>query len=257
MRCYDISIISVKKGDYFMSELKRIFETKDEDYVLRDWGGEMCFLGTDETAGGEKITVTAVLRMRPALDHDAHFHDDGDEMLVVLDGQGSQSFWDDPEDPKKESRYPVRPGDVMYVIRNRIHRTDNASNTDPLYLFIMNYSIEGQSAFTHRGIVFSEETEEQETVFGSVRVIFNETVCGNNLTDGEFITVSPGHEYTSAPAEKEDIIFNISGRCMIDSAETGRSDFNTKMLGFFHAGESYTITNTGDMPARFWHVRVR
>ncbi|MBQ9321293.1 MAG: cupin domain-containing protein [Eubacterium sp.] len=240
-----------------MSELKRIFETKAENYVLRDWGGEMCFLATDETAGAEKIFVTAVLRMRPALDHDAHFHDDGDEMLVVLDGEGSQSFWDDPEDPKKESRYPVRPGDVMYIIKNRIHRTDNASNTKPLYLFIMNYNIEGQSAFTHRGIVFSEETKEQETDFGTVRQIFNKTVCGNDLTEGEFLTVLPGKEYSAAPAEKEDVIFNISGSCSITSEETGACDFNTRTLGFFHAGESYTLKNTGETPARFWHVRVR
>ena len=100
------------------------------------------------TAGA--LGVTAVLRMGQGLTHSTHTHDDCDEIILVLNGEGSQLF---QEEDGTEIRYDLHPDDLLYIAKNRVHRTDNLSKTDDLELFIINYFYGGQSDVHVKGFL--------------------------------------------------------------------------------------------------------
>ena len=70
----------------------KVFYTEDQKFEVRPWGGRMCFLATEESAQSKLLGVTAVLRMGQGLTHSTHTHDDCDEIILVLNGEGSQLF---------------------------------------------------------------------------------------------------------------------------------------------------------------------
>ena len=113
----------------------KVFYTEDQKFEVRPWGGRMCFLATEDSAQSKLLGVTAVLRMGQGLTHSTHTHDDCDEIILVLNGEGSQLF---QEEDGTEIRYDLHPDDLLYIAKNRVHRTDNLSKTDDLELFIIN-----------------------------------------------------------------------------------------------------------------------
>ena len=80
----------------------KVFYTEDQKFEVRPWGGRMCFLATEDSAQSKLLGVTAVLRMGQGLTHSTHTHDDCDEIILVLNGEGSQLF-QDKENVSKES----------------------------------------------------------------------------------------------------------------------------------------------------------
>ena len=84
----------------------KVFYTEDQKFEVRPWGGRMCFLATEDSAQSKLLGVTAVLRMGQGLTHSTHTHDDCDEIILVLNGEGSQLF---QEEDGTEIRYaPVQ-----------------------------------------------------------------------------------------------------------------------------------------------------
>ena len=95
----------------------KVFYTEDQKFEVRPWGGRMCFLATEDSAQSKLLGVTAVLRMGQGLTHSTHTHDDCDEIILVLNGEGSQLF---QEEDGTEIRYDLHPDDLLYIAKNRV-----------------------------------------------------------------------------------------------------------------------------------------
>ena len=140
-------------------------------------------------AQSKLLGVTAVLRMGQGLTHSTHTHDDCDEIILVLNGEGSQLF---QEEDGTEIRYDLHPDDLLYIAKNRVHRTDNLSKTDDLELFIINYFCDGQSDVHVKGFLPGACSTTQN--------ILTPATCGSSTVNGESLTVAPGQTcllYTS------------------------------------------------------------
>ena len=59
-----------------MSVYRHIIPATEESFVLRPWGGRMCFLGTPKLVNCSKLTDAAICRIRQGQCHDGHTHGD-------------------------------------------------------------------------------------------------------------------------------------------------------------------------------------
>jgi oxalate decarboxylase/phosphoglucose isomerase-like protein (cupin superfamily) len=240
-----------------MSDYPHVVCTREENFELRPWGGYMCFLATPELVNSKKLAVGAVLRMKSGLCHDAHLHDDCDEILFVLEGTGRQSFWDEDG---AEISYDIHPGDVIYIAKNRKHLTDNISADKELRLFIVNYCVQGQSDPHVKGLIPASASLSQETDYGSFTNVIRKETCGNQSITGNFLTVEPKASFAAAPVSNEELFFILdgSGEIVYGEGEKERREAICKeTLGFFHKGEVCSIINTSDVPLRLLHLYTR
>ena len=120
----------------------KVFYTEDQNLRCAPGAAECASSPREDSAQSKLLGVTAVSRMGQGLTHSTHTHDDCDEIILVLNGEGSQLF---QEEDGTEIRYDLHPDDLLYIAKNRVHRTDNLSKTDDLELFIINYFCDGQS----------------------------------------------------------------------------------------------------------------
>ncbi len=240
-----------------MSGYQHVVSVKEENYELRPWGGYMCFLATPELVNGRELAVGATLRMKSGLRHDAHLHDDCDEILFVLEGAGRQSFWDEDG---RETSYEIHPGDVIYIAKNRKHLTDNISPERELKLFIINYVVQEQSDPRVNGLIPASTNQPQAKDYGSLTNVIREATCGNRSITGDFLTLKPKVSFAAAPVTNEELIFILEGEGEIYYAEgetERREPFRRETLGFFHRGEAFSIKNTADVPMRLLRLRTR
>ena len=222
-----------------------VLYTKDDSFELRPWGGRMCFLGTEDSVKSKLFGVTAVLRMGQKLTHSIHTHDDCDEVIFVLGGEGRQLFQENGE----EIVYDLRPGDLLYIAKNRVHRTDNVSLTDDLELFIVNYFCEGQSDAGVKGYIAAGESPARETAFGKSSAIVTEETCGNKTCTIELITLEPGKKIENSVACSEEFIFCLAGEAVISDGHEVVS-LSKHAQAFFFKGETYSINNTTNEPVQ-------
>lgn len=238
-----------------MPTYQHIVETKEENFKLRPWGGYMCFLATPEQVNCKKFLEAAVLHMKHGLCHEGHVHDDCDEILCVLKGIGCHTFWDAEGN---ETSYEIHPGDILYVAKNRMHRTQNLSTEEDLELFITNCRIEEQSDPNVSGMIPFKDGAEKSTEYGAVTKAIYETVCGNQVITGDFLTLNPAAKLASEAVTGEELIFVLEGQAEISySGNEASQVFSTHTLGFFHKGETYTITNTSSAPVRLYRLSMQ
>jgi len=233
----------------------KVFYTSDDAFALRPWGGRMCFLGTEESAGGRLLGVTAVLRMGQKLTHSTHVHDDCDEIILVLSGTGRQIF---QNADGGDIAYELHPGDVLYIGKNRVHRTDNLSQTGDLELFIANYFYPGRAADPGvKGLIPAGSVAEELLPCGSrARVITPET-SGSAACAGELVTLLPGGTLEGTATAAEEFAFCVSGEA-VASAGGGEEEKPLPRCAqaFFFRGERYRLENRSDRPATLFFLRA-
>lgn len=237
-----------------MSVYRHIIPATEESFVLRPWGGRMCFLGTPKLVNCSKLTDAAICRIRQGQCHDGHTHGDCDEIICVLSGTGCHSFWDSHNN---EFSLTIHPGDVLYIAKNRLHRTLNLSTSNDLELLIINYRTDAQSDPTVSSMIPYDTAQELVKPYGSMINVIQEETCGNTSIKGDFITIQSGKDFYSEIVINEELLFLIDGQTLISYStnEAGR-DFNTNNLGFFHKGEEYRIKNNSKSPAKLFRLRT-
>lgn len=232
---------------------QHFIETKEDRFQVRPWGGQMCFLGLPETVNCKKLAETAVLRMQHGQCHEGHSHDTSDEILCVLRGKGLQTFWDADGN---ETSYEINPGDLLYIAKNRVHRTENLSETEDLELFITQYFLDTQSDVTRKGFIAANSVPTLSEAYGTCTNIIREDTCGNRSISGDFLSINPGACF-EADVKDEEFLFVISGSVLV--SYTGSSEatpINAYTLGFFHGEEHYIVQNRADVLARLYRVRL-
>ena len=218
----------------------KVFYTEDQKFEVRPWGGRMCFLATEDSAQSKLLGVTAVLRMGQGLTHSTHPHDDCDELIRVLNGEGSQLF---QEEDGTEIRYDLHPDDLLYIAKNRVHRTDNLSKTDDLELFIINYFCDGQSDVHVKGFLPGACSTTQN--------ILTPATCGSSTVNGESLTVAPGQTVQIPMTRKEGFVFAISGEGKVNGEV-----LPTHALAFFTKGEACSVENMSDATLRLFCMQA-
>jgi oxalate decarboxylase/phosphoglucose isomerase-like protein (cupin superfamily) len=112
-----------------MQKIGRCFVThgKDVETLSFDWGN-VKILSCPDTAGGETMTFGQVV-LQPGKGHERHYHEDADEILFFISGEGAQML--DDEDP-----VPVGPGASVYVPKGVYHSTMN-TGWEPLRFVVV------------------------------------------------------------------------------------------------------------------------
>lgn len=232
---------------------QHIVSTMEDGFVVRPWGGRMCFLGLPETVNCKKLGVTAIIREQPGLVHEDHFHDDSDEIICILKGRGIQSF---TEPDGSNIAYEAVPGDVIYIAKNRLHGTRNLSPTEDLELFIVNYFVNAQSDVTRKGFVPFAATVPLAEPYGNRRIVISEETCGNRSIESDYLTVNPGACFEDSVCG-EAFLFVTSGSASISySGSEGAHPLHSYDLAFFHSGEIYRFENTGSTPAIVFRTKT-
>lgn len=90
----------------------------DVETLAFDWGN-VKLLSCPDCAGGETMTFGFVV-LQPGKGHSRHNHEDADEILFFISGQGDQMLDDQPA-------VKVRPGAMVYIPRGVFHSTMNTS----------------------------------------------------------------------------------------------------------------------------------
>lgn len=230
-----------------------ILYTKDESFELRPWGGRMCFLGTEDSVGSKLLGVTAVLRMGQKLTHSTHVHDDGDEIILVLKGSGRQLFLGEDG---SEITYDLHPGDLLYIGKNRTHRTDNLSETDDLELFIANYFYSGPAADPNvKGLIPAGSVAEEQTPWGQCAKIIVPETSGIDTCTGELVTLQPGKALERTVTAAEEFAFCVCGTSQVCA---GGETCTLPAYGqaFFFQGESYRFENQSEQPVKLFFMRA-
>lgn len=218
----------------------KLFYTEDRNFEVRPWGGRMCFLATEESAESKLLGVTAVLRMGRGLTHETHSHSDCDEIILVLNGEGSQLFC---ENDGAETRYDLHPGDLLYIAKNRVHRTDNLSKSNDLELFIVNYFCDGQSDVHVRGFF--------PGACNAPHQILTPETSGNSTVSAESLVVEPGQSVQLPMQRKEGFVFAISGEGRVNG-----EPFPAHALAFFSKGEACSVVNSSAAPMNLFCMQA-
>jgi len=232
---------------------QHIFPSRDEDFVLRDWGGYLCFLGTEASTGSRAFGVTAVVRM-DRLIHDPHIHDDSDEIFYVLSGQGRQLL---RNADGTDSVYDIKPGDTVYLTKNRWHGTSNFSAGERLDMLLVNYFYDGQSDPAIRGVIPDGSAVPVETCYGSRATVIDRETCGVAGLTGEVLTLRPGAALEGAVDGGEAFYFSVSQALRLYTG--GRAEAQTlprRAQAFFRRGERFRIENPSPEPARVFCLRT-
>lgn len=231
----------------------KILYTTDDAFELRPWGGRMCFLGTEDSAGSKLLGVTAVLRMGQKLTHSIHVHDDCDEVILVLNGSGRQIF--QGEDGSQVT-YDLHPGDLLYIGKNRVHRTDNLSETGDLELFIVNYFYNGPAADPSvKGLIPAGSVAEEQTSWGQcARVIVPET-SGSDTCTGELVTLQPGKVFEHTVTSAEEFAFCVSGTALVRQGDEAHT-LPTYGQAFFFQAESCRFENQSHEPVKLFFMHA-
>ena len=233
---------------------QHIFCTEDEKFVLRDWGGYLCFLGTDATVGSKSFGVTAVVRMEQLI-HDPHVHGDSDEIFYVLSGQGRQLL---RCADGRDVSYDIGPGDTVYLTKNRWHGTSNFSAEKKLDMLLINYYYNGQSDPRIMGVVPAGSVVPTETAYGTSAMVISEETCGVGGIAGEVLTLLPGNCLKSTVKGDEAFLFSISHDLYIRINDAPQAEpLPRHAQAFFFRGEHYCIENRTSEPAQLFYLYTR
>jgi oxalate decarboxylase/phosphoglucose isomerase-like protein (cupin superfamily) len=85
-----------------------------------DWGSIKWGV-TSEIFADSPVTVGEVV-INPTKGHDLHTHPEADEVLYIIEGTGEQTVAD-------SGKFPVGPGDSVYIPKGVVHSTFNTGWT--------------------------------------------------------------------------------------------------------------------------------
>ena len=230
---------------------QHIFYGKDDSFVLRDWGGYLCFLGDENSVGSKAFGVTAIVRMDQLI-HDPHVHDDSDEMFYVLSGQGKQLL---RNADGTDTVYDILPGDTVFLTKNRWHGTSNFSADEQLDMLLINYFYEGQSDPEIQGVVKAGTVPAEITDYGSRSAVITEQNCGTKSVKGYVVTLMPGKALEGKVSGCEEFYFNTSDEVLIRiNGEENVQKLPNRGQVFFFKGETYEFQNITDEPVTLFHL---
>lgn len=109
-----------------MDAEQRFIQPDDVETLQLDWG-TLKWLSTPEVTGAETFSAGVVV-LQPGNGHERHTHPDSEEILYVLNGEGTQTIGDEERE--------VSAGDMLYIPAGVEHSTENAS-WEPLRFLAM------------------------------------------------------------------------------------------------------------------------
>lgn len=231
--------------------MRYFFHAAEDAFVLRPWGGYMCYFIKKGITGTGDIIESAVIKLPCGLHHEKEAHD-FDELLCVLSGEG-HLLVEDPEG--KEHDYELEKGDIIYLPKNVTHDTCNVSDTIPLVFFEMNYQVEKQSDRSIRCLIKKGEEETTEKDFGSIVQAINPRTAGNDTIKGDRIVLKPGcsYEFENA-AGKECFVFVEEGEVSAANRAGEATDLAGYALAFFKGEEYCCIKNNSQKEANLFRM---
>jgi oxalate decarboxylase/phosphoglucose isomerase-like protein (cupin superfamily) len=117
---------------------RRFVESKDVDTLVFDWG-RIQFLSEPGVTGAQRMTA-GIVTLETGRGHERHNHPNEEEILFVLEGEGTQTVYADSEE-----RRPVFPGTMIHLPAGVYHSTVN-TGTEPMKILVV-YSPTGPEAF--------------------------------------------------------------------------------------------------------------
>lgn len=219
---------------------QHIFTSNDESFVLRDWGGYLCFLGDENSVGSKAFGVTAIVRMDQLI-HDPHVHDDSDEMFYVLSGQGRQLL---RNEDGTDTVFDICPGDVVFLTKNRWHGTSNFSADEQLDMLLINYFYDGQSDPHIVGVVPAGSVPAEETPYGSKVAVITQKNCGTGTVRGNVLKILPGKKLEGVVGGCEEFFFAVNAGAVVCINGEAEQFLPARTQVFLFKGETYAFENT-------------
>lgn len=109
-----------------MTDVKDLFRYPgDVDAFGFDWGQLSVVLGP-KVNGAQKFSA-AVVTVPPGQGHARHNHPGAEEIIYILEGEGTQMVEDEAGTPHTEQ---VRPGCCVFIPESRFHSTLNTGSAD-------------------------------------------------------------------------------------------------------------------------------
>jgi oxalate decarboxylase/phosphoglucose isomerase-like protein (cupin superfamily) len=108
---------------------KRFVQPDDVETLVFDWG-KLQWLSEPKVTGADKF-VLGVVTIEPGKGHLRHNHPDMEEILYVIEGEGTQMV-----DIDGEQRRRVSAGDLIHLPRGVFHETVNTGNTTMRFLVV-------------------------------------------------------------------------------------------------------------------------
>jgi len=114
-----------------MTELKgkRFVRPDEVETMAFDWG-KLQWLSEPKVTGADKF-VLAVVTIEPGEGHLRHNHPDMEEILYVIEGEGTQMV-----DINGEQRRKVQAGDLIHLPPGVFHETVNTGTTTLKFLVV-------------------------------------------------------------------------------------------------------------------------
>ena len=108
---------------------KRFVQPDDVETMAFDWG-KLQWLSEPKITGADKF-VLAVVTIEPGKGHLRHNHPDMEEILYVIEGEGTQMV-----DINGEQRRKVQAGDLIHLPPGVFHETVNTGTTTLKFLVV-------------------------------------------------------------------------------------------------------------------------
>ncbi len=108
---------------------RRFVQPEDVESLAFDWG-RLQWLSEPKVTGAEKF-VLGVVTIEPGKGHLRHNHPDMEEILYVIEGEGTQMV-----DIGGEQRRRVGPGDLIHLPAGVFHETVNTGDKTLRFLVV-------------------------------------------------------------------------------------------------------------------------
>lgn len=108
---------------------RRFVQPDDVETLVFDWG-RLQWLSEPKVTGADKF-VLGVVTIEPGKGHLRHNHPDMEEILYVIDGEGTQMV-----DIGGEQRRRVGPGDLIHLPAGVFHETVNTGDKTMRFLVV-------------------------------------------------------------------------------------------------------------------------
>lgn len=108
---------------------RRFVRPDEVETLVFDWG-RLQWLSEPKVTGADKFAL-AVVTIEPGKGHLRHNHPDMEEILYVIEGEGTQMV-----DMKGEERRQIHAGDLIHLPRGVFHETVNTGSTTLRFLVV-------------------------------------------------------------------------------------------------------------------------
>ncbi len=108
---------------------KRFVQPDDVETMVFDWG-KLQWLSEPKVTGADKFAL-AVVSIEPGKGHLRHNHPDMEEILYVIEGEGTQMV-----DIDGEQRRRVSAGDLIHLPKGVFHETVNTGDKTLRFLVV-------------------------------------------------------------------------------------------------------------------------